>query len=115
MDLEGGFNLGGFLASEAELESLDLLCTICRCVLRDAVQTDNGESGDDPCGHVFCKSCICEWLTNHNSCRINKSFPFLFLLLGRSHVPKIIVSARTPRRRIHSSKSPGTENCMYRK
>lgn len=42
----------------------DLLCSICKDVLDDAVTT--------PCRHTFCKTCITEWTSQSLSCPLDK-------------------------------------------
>lgn len=49
-----------------ELERFDLICSICYNVFLDPVQTDN--DNEDPCGHVFCRSCITQWLQTNSEC-----------------------------------------------
>lgn len=67
-EVERGFNPEWFDATGAELE--DFICSICHCVLIDAVQTDNGENilDGEPCGHLFCHGCISRWLHDHSTC-----------------------------------------------
>ncbi|XP_066292163.1 E3 ubiquitin-protein ligase PDZRN3-like [Branchiostoma lanceolatum] len=49
-----------------ELEMFDpppdqeFICSICRCVMEDPQEC--------PCGHVFCKECIQQWLRSHSNC-----------------------------------------------
>ncbi|XP_078610439.1 uncharacterized protein LOC144881319 isoform X2 [Branchiostoma floridae x Branchiostoma japonicum] len=49
-----------------ELEMFDpppdqeFICSICRCVMEDPQEC--------PCGHVFCKDCIQQWLRSHSTC-----------------------------------------------
>ncbi|XP_029934514.1 RING finger protein 151, partial [Myripristis murdjan] len=52
----GGYDVDVFV----ERPGSDMLCTICRLVLRCPVRT--------ACSHVFCKSCILEWIKRQETC-----------------------------------------------
>lgn len=57
-----------FKLSFEELERLDMICSICLNVFLNPVQSHNDD--EDPCGHVFCKSCISQWLQKNSHCPI---------------------------------------------
>uniref|UniRef100_UPI003AAC1286 RING finger protein 151 n=1 Tax=Centroberyx gerrardi TaxID=166262 RepID=UPI003AAC1286 len=54
--LSGGYDVDLFV----ERPDGDVLCTICRSVLRCPVRAT--------CSHVFCKSCILEWIKRQETC-----------------------------------------------
>ena len=60
---EFGYDVSLFVKTEDELAEHDLICTICRGIVREAVQTDQ-------CGHLYCKNCITRWLRNHHNCPV---------------------------------------------
>ncbi|XP_065563329.1 E3 ubiquitin-protein ligase NRDP1-like isoform X3 [Artemia franciscana] len=44
----------------------DLLCSICSFVLEDPIQAPD-------CEHVFCNTCITEWLTSNQTCPLDRT------------------------------------------
>ncbi|XP_062331444.1 RING finger protein 151 isoform X1 [Osmerus eperlanus] len=54
--MSGGYDVDLFV----EVPDCELICTICRCVLRCPVRM--------ACSHVFCKSCILQWIQRQDSC-----------------------------------------------
>jgi MATH domain/Ring finger domain/TRAF-type zinc finger len=62
----GGFNVDHFAG---DVDS-DFLCSICQDVMRNPVEAynTNDDEQDEPCCHLFCKSCIEKWLESKSSC-----------------------------------------------
>lgn len=56
-----GFEIARFTEKVDE----ELICTICGGVLQDAVAAG-------PCEHVFCKSCITQWLSRQSTCPVDR-------------------------------------------
>jgi E3 ubiquitin-protein ligase NRDP1 len=42
-----------------------ILCSVCKEVLKDPVNT--------PCGHTFCRECIIEWIRTSPSCPVDRN------------------------------------------
>ncbi|KAJ7984703.1 hypothetical protein DPEC_G00357500 [Dallia pectoralis] len=75
--MSGGHDVELFV----EAPDHDLLCTICRCVLRCPVKV--------ACNHVFCKTCILQWLRRQETCPccrkpINPSCMFVMYGLSKT-------------------------------
>jgi hypothetical protein len=70
-----GWPIDLFELSERELAASDLICAICHGILRQAVQTANGNVARNvlPCGHLFCTHCITRWLQTSSTCPLCKS------------------------------------------
>eukprot|EP00456_Euglypha_rotunda_P025063 TRINITY_DN20357_c0_g1_i3.p1 TRINITY_DN20357_c0_g1~~TRINITY_DN20357_c0_g1_i3.p1 ORF type:complete len:240 (+),score=18.39 TRINITY_DN20357_c0_g1_i3:105-824(+) len=58
-----GFDPDLFVKPE-KLQELELICPICECVIKDAVET--------PCGHLFCNACILLCLQKQKNCPIDR-------------------------------------------
>ena len=56
----------------------EFLCSICLSVFEYPVQV--------PCGHVFCRICIWNWLLDHESCPVDRS-PSLIKDMARVAIP----------------------------
>ncbi|XP_023236686.1 uncharacterized protein LOC111635817 [Centruroides sculpturatus] len=50
----------------------DLICSICGCVFYDPVECQ--------CLHVYCRNCICDWLSFQNNCPVCRKSVSLFEL-----------------------------------
>ncbi|XP_069036934.1 RING finger protein 151 isoform X2 [Lepisosteus oculatus] len=75
--MSGGYDVEQFV----ETPDPDLVCTICRGVLRCPVRV--------ACNHVFCKSCILQWLKRQESCPccrkpVTASMMFVMYKLSKS-------------------------------
>ncbi|CAB1313114.1 unnamed protein product [Coregonus sp. 'balchen'] len=75
--MSGGYDVDLFVDSP----DYDLLCTICRSVLRCPVRV--------ACNHVFCKTCILQWLRRQETCpccrnTISPSFMFVMYKLSKT-------------------------------
>ncbi|KAL0983936.1 hypothetical protein UPYG_G00134960 [Umbra pygmaea] len=75
--MSGGYDVDLFVDGP----DYELLCTICRCVLRCPVRV--------ACNHVFCKTCILQWLRRQETCPccrkpINPSCMFVMYKLSKS-------------------------------
>ncbi|XP_066545262.1 RING finger protein 151 [Amia ocellicauda] len=75
--MSGGYDVELF----AEAPDYDLICTICRGVLRCPVRV--------ACNHVFCKRCILQWLKRQETCPccrkpVNQSLMFVMYKLSKA-------------------------------
>ena len=56
MVMAGGYPRDMFVEPVGE----DLVCALCKQVLRSAKRT--------PCGHIYCKGCLESWVAEHGAC-----------------------------------------------
>ncbi|XP_067122287.1 E3 ubiquitin-protein ligase PDZRN3-like [Centruroides vittatus] len=67
----------------------DLICSICDCVFYDPVEC--------PCRHVYCRNCICDWLSCQNTCPVCRKSVILYELRAVGPIIKNMIMKLTIR------------------
>ncbi|XP_023211191.1 uncharacterized protein LOC111614045 [Centruroides sculpturatus] len=67
----------------------DLICSICDCVFYDPVEC--------PCRHVYCRNCICDWLSCQNTCPVCRKSVILYELQAVGPIIKNMIMKLTIR------------------
>jgi len=63
MDAPQGYDPDLFEDAE-KLQEHELICSVCECVIKEAMET--------PCGHLFCRECVLNCLKHASTCPIDR-------------------------------------------